>query len=110
MRVCLDLDSAGALAGNWLSRLPRQNVLTETHVCPCLRPISPTTPGCLQVYSAGEAFVTGTFAGQIPVKAVDGRAIGSGRRGPVVQRLQQLYKELCDSEAAGGRVAVDDCL
>ncbi|KAI3431784.1 hypothetical protein D9Q98_010538 [Chlorella vulgaris] len=63
-----------------------------------------------QVYSAGEAFVTGTFAGQIPVKAVDGRAIGSGRRGPVVQRLQQLYKELCDSEAAGGRVAVDDCL
>jgi hypothetical protein len=108
MRVCLCLDSASALAGNWLSRLPGHNV--SSHVCPFLQPVSPTAPGFPQVYSAGEAFVTGTFAGQIPVKAVDGRAIGSGRRGPVVQRLQQLYKELCDSEAAGGRVAVDDCL
>ncbi|KAJ1456626.1 branched chain amino acid aminotransferase [Pelagophyceae sp. CCMP2097] len=45
-----------------------------------------------QVYSADEAFVTGTFAGQIPVVTVDGRTIGDGKRGPVTERLQQLYK------------------
>lgn len=44
-----------------------------------------------EVYSADEAFVTGTFAGQIPVVQVDGRVIGQGQRGPLTQRLQQLY-------------------
>ncbi len=43
------------------------------------------------VYSAREAFVTGTFAGVVPVRSVDGRVIGDGARGPVVQRLQELY-------------------
>ena len=62
----------------------------------------------LQVYSADEAFVTGTFAGRIPVREVDGRAIGSGRRGPLVQRLQGLYCEMCDAAAAAGRAAVED--
>ncbi|EFN51197.1 hypothetical protein CHLNCDRAFT_28349 [Chlorella variabilis] len=60
------------------------------------------------VYSASEAFVTGTFAGQIPVREVDGRTIGTGRRGPLVQRLQELYRDLCDQQAAGGRMAVED--
>mgnify|MGYP001810698395 CR=1 FL=1 len=55
------------------------------------------------MYSAEEAFVTGTFAGQIPVTEVDGRRIGSGARGPTVQRLQQLYAALCDEQAAAGR-------
>ena len=35
-----------------------------------------------EVYSADEAFVTGTFAGVVPVHTVDGRTIGSGERGP----------------------------
>ena len=56
-----------------------------------------------QVYSADEAFVTGTFAGQIPVVEVDGRVIGDGRRGPVTERLQRLYAELCDRAAGEGR-------
>lgn len=59
-----------------------------------------------QVYSAEEAFVTGTFAGQIPVREVDGRVIGSGVRGPVVERLQRLYARLCEEQAAAGRVEV----
>jgi branched-chain amino acid aminotransferase len=46
------------------------------------------------VYSADEAFVTGTFAGLVPVHTVDGRTIGTGRRGPVVERLQGLYQDL----------------
>lgn len=61
----------------------------------------------LQVYSADEAFVTGTFGGQTPVREVDGRVIGAGTRGHMVARLQQLYRELCDREAAKGRVALD---
>ncbi|HEY6746650.1 MAG TPA: aminotransferase class IV [Mycobacteriales bacterium] len=47
-----------------------------------------------EVYSADEAFVTGTFAGLVPVHSVDGRRIGDGRRGPMVERLQGLYRDL----------------
>lgn len=50
-----------------------------------------------QVYSADEAFVTGTFGGLTPVGTVDGRTIGP--RGPVTDRLQQLYTELARRES-----------
>ena len=50
------------------------------------------------VYSADEAFVTGTFAGLVPVRSVDGRQIGAGDRGPMVKKLQQFYMELLDRE------------
>jgi branched-chain amino acid aminotransferase len=52
------------------------------------------------VYSADEAFVTGTFAGLVPVHTVDGRTIGTGRRGPMVERLQGLYRELVRADVA----------
>ena len=48
----------------------------------------------MQTYSADEAFVTGTFAGLTPVVDIDGRIIGSGKRGPMVDRLQELYRHL----------------
>ena len=54
----------------------------------------------MQAYSAEEAFVTGTFAGLTPVFDIDGRQIGDGRRGPMVDRLQGLYKELIEHESA----------
>ena len=57
-----------------------------------------------QVYSADEAFVTGTFAGVVPVHTVDGRRIGTGERGPVVRRLQSLYGDLVRADV-GGRTA-----
>ena len=53
------------------------------------------------VYGASEAFVTGTFAGVVPVRQVDGRTIGTGMRGPVVERLQSLYQELVRADVAG---------
>ncbi len=43
------------------------------------------------VYGADEAFVTGTFAGVVPVREIDGRGLKC--RGPMVERLQQLYAE-----------------
>ncbi|MCB2082732.1 MAG: aminotransferase class IV [Sphingomonadaceae bacterium] len=53
------------------------------------------------VYGADEAFVTGTFAGVVPVTEVDGRRLTEGR-GPMVERLQGLYKALMDRDVRGG--------
>ena len=50
-----------------------------------------------EVYGADEAFVTGTFAGLIPVRSVDGRRIGDGHRGPVTAALQSAYHAHIDS-------------
>lgn len=44
-----------------------------------------------EVYIADEAFFTGTAAEVTPIREVDGRAIGSGTRGPITERLQSLY-------------------
>jgi len=52
------------------------------------------------VYSANEAFVTGTFAGLAPVREIDGRIIGDGERGPMVEKLQQLYLNMLEQECA----------
>jgi branched-chain amino acid aminotransferase len=53
-----------------------------------------------QVYSADEAFCTGTFAGVVPVREIDGRSIGDALPGPMVLRLQQLYRELVERDVA----------
>jgi branched-chain amino acid aminotransferase len=50
------------------------------------------------VYGAEECFVTGTFAGLAPVREVDGRIIGDGLRGPMVERLQGLYLDMLERE------------
>ncbi len=44
-----------------------------------------------EVYVSEEAFFTGTAAEVTPIRELDGRAIGGGRRGPVTEKLQQLY-------------------
>ena len=51
------------------------------------------------VYGADEAFVTGTFAGVVPVTEVDGRKLTEGR-GAMVERLQGLYRALVDRDVA----------
>jgi branched-chain amino acid aminotransferase len=45
------------------------------------------------VYSADEAFITGTFAGVTPVREVDGRNIES-IDGPISQKIREAYKAL----------------
>ncbi len=52
----------------------------------------------IDAYGADEAFVTGTFAGLAPVSEIDGRIIGDGKRGPVVEKLQQLYLTMLEQE------------
>lgn len=54
-----------------------------------------------EVYSAEEAFVTGTFGGLTPVRSVDGRIIGSGEEGPVTTRLRSLYEAALKRSVAG---------
>jgi branched-chain amino acid aminotransferase len=51
------------------------------------------------VYGADEAFVTGTFAGLVPARSVDGRMLTAGR-GPMTERLQGLYKALVEADVA----------
>ena len=51
-----------------------------------------------KVYSADEAFVTGTFAGLIPVKSVDGRVIGENIPGSITSKLRNEYLKLLEKE------------
>jgi branched-chain amino acid aminotransferase len=44
-----------------------------------------------EVYAADEAFFTGTAAEVTPIRELDNRAIGSGQRGPVTEKLQKAF-------------------
>ena len=83
-----DYCSAGITRTNVL-RLCRENGIPA-----CEKNFSLT-----EAYSAQEAFVTGTYAGIAPVIEIDGRPISTGR-GPVVERLQQLYLRLIERDIA----------
>lgn len=43
------------------------------------------------LYAADEIFLTGTAAEVSPIRAVDGRAVGSGERGPITKKAQELF-------------------
>jgi len=49
-----------------------------------------------EVYSAEEAFVTGTFGGLTPVANVDGRTLENSQLGPMTARLRELYRDLIE--------------
>lgn len=53
------------------------------------------------VYGADEAFVTGTFAGIVPVREIDGRQLTC--RGEMVERLQKLYARRVQGDASEQR-------
>lgn len=61
-------------------------------------PVFEKTFSLTEVYGAEEAFVTGTFAGIVPVREIDGRTLIC--RGPMVERLQQLYAERIERDIA----------
>jgi branched-chain amino acid aminotransferase len=50
------------------------------------------------VYSADEAFVTGTFGGVAHVAEVDGRIIGDGSIRVTTRRLKELYADLLEED------------
>ena len=47
--------------------------------------------GIEDVYNADEAFVTGTFAGVIPVTEIDGKNMGKGSKGQLTKQIQIWY-------------------
>lgn len=51
-----------------------------------------------EVYIADEAFFTGTAAEVLPIRELDGRAIGTGSRGPITEKLQFLYFQTVKGE------------
>lgn len=44
-----------------------------------------------ELYAADEAFFTGTAAEVTPIREVDGKPIGGGKRGPITERLQRIF-------------------
>lgn len=52
-----------------------------------------------EAQGASEAFVTAASAFVLPVVAIDGKPVGSGKPGPVAQRLRALYVEAARAEA-----------
>lgn len=56
----------------------------------------PTTEAALalfDVYTADEAFMTGSGAEVMPITSLDGRVIGTGKPGPVTARLLAAFRE-----------------
>jgi branched-chain amino acid aminotransferase len=52
------------------------------------------------LYIADEAFFTGTAAEVTPIREVDGRAIGSGERGPITAKLQKAFFDCVNGKSA----------
>ncbi|CUS41801.1 branched-chain amino acid transaminase [Thalassolituus oleivorans] len=52
-----------------------------------------------EVYIADEAFFTGTAAEVLPIQSLDGRVIGAGSRGPVTEKLQNMYFDTVTGKA-----------
>lgn len=53
-----------------------------------------------EVYTADEAFFTGTAAEVTPIRELDNRAIGTGTRGPITEKLQTLYFDVVKGKSA----------
>lgn len=43
------------------------------------------------LYTADEAFLTGTAAEVVPIRAVDDRPVGAGKPGPITRKIQEVY-------------------
>jgi branched-chain amino acid aminotransferase len=52
------------------------------------------------LYIADEVFLTGTAAELTPVRSVDNIQVGDGKRGPITERLQNLFFGLFNGSTA----------
>ncbi|RPI46372.1 MAG: branched-chain amino acid transaminase, partial [Betaproteobacteria bacterium] len=56
-----------------------------------------------EVYGADEAFFTGTAAEVTPIRELDNRTIGAGRRGPITEKLQTMFFDCVSGRAENHR-------
>lgn len=77
--------------------------ITQASVCAAWRAAGGTVREgdftLAQVYSADEAFVTGTLGGVTPVVKIDGRTIGRGEPGPMTRLAGERYRARVTAEA-----------
>ncbi len=55
------------------------------------------------LYIADEAFFTGTAAEVTPIRELDSRLIGTGRRGPVTEKIQSLFFDVVNGRVPAHR-------
>ena len=75
-----------------MNGITRQKVIDLCHKNKI--PIVEKNFSLVETYGASEAFVTGTFGAQTPVREIDGRVIGESDLGPITKKIQSLYKDL----------------
>jgi branched-chain amino acid aminotransferase len=56
-------------------------------------PAREQTLGRFDVFAADEAFLTGSGAGIVPIRSLDGRRVGDGRPGPVTAKIRSAYQD-----------------
>jgi branched-chain amino acid aminotransferase len=78
------ISDAGALNG--ITQQSVQTILADMGVAVRSESLVRT-----DLYSADEAFLTGTAAEVVPIRAVDDRRVGEGRPGPITREVQQTY-------------------
>ena len=81
------------------------NGITRQHVIALCRehgiPVFEKDFTLAEVYTADEAFVTGTFGGLTPVAEIDGRQTGATVPGSLTEKLAGLYRNLVLAECPG---------
>ena len=55
------------------------------------------------IYTADEAFLTGTASEIVGLRSLDGRAIGAGKPGPVTRDLMARFRQLVRADELGPR-------
>ncbi|HWH49261.1 MAG TPA: branched-chain amino acid transaminase [Burkholderiales bacterium] len=51
------------------------------------------------LYIADEVFFTGTAAEVTPIREVDGRTVGTGRRGPLTEKIQSMFFDVVNGRS-----------
>jgi branched-chain amino acid aminotransferase len=56
------------------------------------------------VFTADEAFFTGTAMEMVPIREVNKRQIGTGKPGPVTKKLMEEFQKVIEDPNQGARV------
>ena len=51
-----------------------------------------------RLYSADEVFFTGTAAEVTPIRSIDHRQIGIGKRGPISEKIQSAFFDIVEAK------------